>query len=83
MKRVELAKARTLKNAAAKSALRTSIRRFEESLQTDADAAKLALRKATRLLEKASSKGLIHKNMAARKKSRLTKKYAKRFSVAG
>lgn len=80
IKRVELAKERTIKNAAAKSTLRTTIRRFEESLSTDAESAALALRKASRALDKASSKGLIHKNTAARKKSRLSKKLAKKFA---
>lgn len=83
IKRVEVAKARTIKNAAAKSALRTAIRRYEESLSTDAESAKTALNKATRALDKATSKGLVHKNMAARKKSRLTKRYAKTFSQVG
>lgn len=80
VKRVALTKARTLKNAAAKSTLRTTIRRFEEALSSDAETAAMALRKATRALDKASSKGLVHKNMAARKKSRLTKKLAKKFT---
>lgn len=80
IKRVEIAKARTIKNAAAKSALRTAIRRFLEALSVDAEAANAALKKASRALDKASSKGLIHKNMAARKKSRLTKKLAKTFA---
>ncbi|MDA8227366.1 MAG: 30S ribosomal protein S20 [Desulfitobacterium hafniense] len=80
IKRVELAKARTIKNAAAKSTLRTSIRRFEESLNTNAESATLALRKACRALDKASSKGLVHKNMAARKKSRLMRKLSKQFA---
>jgi len=83
IKRVELTKARALKNTAAKSALRTTLRRFEESLSTDADTAKVALSKATRALDKASSKGLVHDNMAARKKSRLTKRYAKQFTQVG
>lgn len=83
IKRVEIAKARTIKNAAAKSTLRTTIRRFEESLSTDAETAKNALNKATRALDKASSKGLVHKNTAARKKSRLTKRYAKHFAQVG
>ncbi|KLU59605.1 30S ribosomal protein S20 [Peptococcaceae bacterium CEB3] len=82
IKRVEIAKMRTLKNAAAKSALRTAIRRFEEALPTDAETAGAALKKAARALDKASSKGLIHKNMAARKKSRLTKKYGRHFAKA-
>ncbi|WP_206812079.1 30S ribosomal protein S20 [Paradesulfitobacterium ferrireducens] len=80
IKRVELAKVRTIKNAAAKSTLKTAIRRFEESLTSDQEAATLALRKASRALDKASAKGLIHKNKAARKKSRLTKKFAKVFT---
>ena len=79
-KRAELAKVRTLKNAAAKSYLRTTIRRFDESLNTDLDNATIAFRKASRALDKAASKGLIHKNMAARKKSRLSKKLAVQFA---
>jgi len=83
IKRAELAKARTIKNAAAKSALRTAIRRFEEALlSADAETAAAALRKASRALDKASAKGLIHKNKAARKKSRLAKKFAQKFNQA-
>ena len=80
IKRVELEKARMIKNAAAKSYLRTVIRRFEESISTDSETAALALKKATRALDKASSKGLIHKNLAARKKSRLNKRLTKHFA---
>ncbi|HBW36597.1 30S ribosomal protein S20 [Desulfosporosinus sp. BICA1-9] len=80
IKRVELAKVRTIKNAAAKSSLRTTLRRFEESISTDSETAALALKKATRALDKASSKGLIHKNLAARKKSRLNKRFSKHFA---
>ncbi|OLN30505.1 30S ribosomal protein S20 [Desulfosporosinus metallidurans] len=83
IKRVELGKARMIKNAAAKSFLRTTIRRFEESVTTDSETAALALKKATRALDKASSKGLIHKNLAARKKSRLTKRFSKHFAQVG
>ncbi len=79
-KRAELAKVRTLKNAAAKSGLRTTIRRFDESLSTNLDNATLAYKKAARALDKAASKGLIHSNMAARKKSRLSKQLAKQFA---
>ena len=80
IKRVELGKARTIKNASAKSALRTSLRRFEEATSKDSETAALALKKAARALDKASSKGLIHKNLAARKKSRLTKRLSKLFA---
>ncbi|TGE32513.1 30S ribosomal protein S20 [Desulfosporosinus sp. Sb-LF] len=83
IKRVELEKARTIKNASAKSYLRTILRRFEESISKDSEAAELALKKATRALDKASSKGLIHKNLAARKKSRLTRRFSKHFAQVG
>jgi len=83
IKRVELGKARMIKNAAAKSYLRTVLRRFEESISTDSETAALALKKATRALDKASSKGLIHKNLAARKKSRLTNRLTKAFAKVG
>lgn len=80
IKRVELNKARALKNAAAKSTLRTAIRRFEEAMTSDSETAALALQKATRALDRAAAKGLIHKNMCARKKSRLTKKFNKQYA---
>jgi small subunit ribosomal protein S20 len=77
IKRAKLSKAKNFANASARSALRTSIKRFEEALTADPDKAQLALRSASRSLDKAASKGLIHKNKAARKKSRLTKRLAK------
>jgi len=83
IKRVEIARVRTIKNAAAKSSLRTAIRRFEQSLSTDEETANITLSKVTRALDKACSNGLIHKNLAARKKSRLTKKFAKKFAKVG
>ena len=83
IKRVELGKARMIKNAAAKSFLRTTIRRFEESITTDSETAALALKKASVALDRAASKGLIHKNLSARKKSRLTNRFAKAFAKVG
>ncbi|WP_018132376.1 30S ribosomal protein S20 [Effusibacillus pohliae] len=78
IKRVKITRTRTLRNAAAKSALRTAIKKFEVALtNNDLEAAKDLLKKATRSLDKAVTKGIIHKNTAARKKSRLTKKFNK------
>ncbi|MBM7855700.1 small subunit ribosomal protein S20 [Desulfohalotomaculum tongense] len=75
-KRVRTIKKRTLRNARIKSAMRTSIRRFEEALASaNMDNAKAALQKALKALDKAVTKGVIHKNTAARKKSRLTKRF--------
>ncbi|MCD5406109.1 MAG: 30S ribosomal protein S20 [Desulfotomaculum sp.] len=76
IKRVRTIQKRTLRNARLKSALRTTIRRFEEALvSTNADNAKLALQKVIKTLDKAVTKGILHKNTAARKKSRLTKRF--------
>jgi len=75
IKRVQLSKLQNAKNTAARSSLRTAIRRFEEAVNNNPENAVEALQKASRALDKAAAKGLIHKNKAARKKSRMAKKY--------
>lgn len=76
VKRVQLNKIQNAKNTAARSALKTSIRRFEEAITANPETAGEALQNASRALDKAASNGLIHKNKAARKKSRMAKKYS-------
>ncbi|NLI92422.1 MAG: 30S ribosomal protein S20 [Peptococcaceae bacterium] len=76
IKRVQVSKMQNEKNTAARSALKTAIRRFEEAVANNAENAAEALQKASRALDKAAANGLIHKNKAARKKSRMSKKYA-------
>jgi small subunit ribosomal protein S20 len=84
IKRVKLSKIQNAKNTAARSALKTAIRRFEEAVENNAENAAEALRQASRALDKAAAKGLIHKNKAARKKSRMTKKYSQKMkNIAG
>jgi small subunit ribosomal protein S20 len=71
IKRTKTNEARRLRNASAKSALRTAVKQADVAVVgTDVNAAKAAQKK----LDKAATKGLIHKNAAARKKSRLAKK---------
>lgn len=78
LKRVQITRIRTTKNAAFKSMMKTAIRRFEISLkESNLEAAKESLLKAIRIIDKLAVKGIIHKNMAARKKSRLTRKLNK------
>lgn len=78
LKRAQIARVRTTKNAAYKSMMKTSIRRFETSLkETNVDTAKDTLVKAIKLIDKLAGKGIIHKNTAARKKSQLTRKFNK------
>ena len=63
------------RNKAAKSSLRTSVRKFREAAEGgDLEAAETALRAATRQLDKAASKGVIHKNQAANRKSAIAKR---------
>lgn len=68
-KRVLISKAKNEANKAAKSALRTSIRKARaEGAGAD------AIKAASVNVDKAAGKGLIHKNKAARLKSQLAKK---------
>lgn len=74
-KRVHVTARRTLRNTSLRSALRTTIKKFESTLATkDVEQARVALRIATRALDKAATKGIIHRNTAMRKKSRLTRR---------
>lgn len=68
-KRVLISKAKNQANKAAKSALRTSIKKARaEGAGAD------AIKAASINVDKAAGKGLIHKNKAARLKSQLAKK---------
>ncbi len=77
-KRVLIGKARNMRNKAAKSDLKTAIKKFEaaaaEGNRTDADGAyKVAVKK----VDQAVAKGVLHKNAAAHKKSAMTLKLNK------
>jgi len=75
-KRMRQIAKRTLRNKTVKSKMKTSIRRFEESLKGgDIEEASLRLREAKRMIDKAVAKGIIHKNNAARKKSSLVQRF--------
>ncbi len=77
-KRVEITRVRTIRNARIKSALKTSIKKFEEAMKAaDREEAGTKLRNAVVTIDKAVTKGILHKNAASRKKSRLTKRYNK------
>ncbi|MGH8867612.1 MAG: 30S ribosomal protein S20 [Actinomycetes bacterium] len=75
IKRIRTNEQARLRNKAAKSSLRTSIRKFREAAATgDRDKAVALLHDASRELDKAVSKGVIHKNQAANKKSAMAKR---------
>ena len=62
------------RNKAARSALKTQIKRVRQAAgEGDTAQVEEAYRQATRALDKAAAKGIIHKNNAANKKSRLAR----------
>lgn len=59
-----------VRNQAIRSAVRTEIRKFRETIEAgDKGAAEAQLRTASRALDKAVTKGVFHRNNAANKKS--------------
>ena len=67
--------ARTARNTARRSRVRTYLRKVEDAIASgDKDAAVAALRVAEPELQRAAGKGVFHKNMADRKVSRLAKR---------
>lgn len=74
-KRIRVTEKKTLQNKIVKSALKTSVKKFENVSETmSAAEANTAFNSAVKSLDMAASKGVIHKNLAAREKSRLAHK---------
>jgi len=59
------------RNRAAKSAVKTKIKKFE---QATGEEAKAAYTEAVKAIDKAAANGVMHKNTAARRKSSLARK---------
>lgn len=73
IKRIKLTEQSTLRNKAAKSAIKTSVKKFEGAVnEGKLEDAQVLLKEATKVIDQAASKGIIHKNNAARKKSDLS-----------
>ena len=77
-KRVLVNKTKAMQNKAARSALKTDIKKFEaavaEGNRSEADA---AYKVAVKAVDKAVGHGLLHRNNAAHKKSSMTLKLNK------
>ena len=72
-KRVELSRAAQATNKAKKTALKTSIKKFDAAVAAgNKEEAVVAYKVAVKAIDKAAGTGLIHKNNAAHTKSRLT-----------
>lgn len=62
------------RNVSARSAVRTSVKRAREAIESgDSDAAQAAIRQAQARLDSAARKGVIHRRKAARSLSRLVR----------
>ncbi len=72
--RVRLSAKQTARNKSAKSALRTTVKKANASIEARADDQDQKVKAAAIALEKAGRKGLIHKNTASRSVSRLMKR---------
>jgi small subunit ribosomal protein S20 len=70
-KRARVAKRRATRNAAAKSKMKSAIKRVR--MATEKAGAAADLNKTVKLLDRLAAKGVIHKNKAANQKSKLTR----------
>ena len=74
-KRDALSKERNAKNRAARTQLRTNLKKFDAAVaEGDRETAVSAYKVAVKTIDHAATQNLIHKNCAANKKSKLTKK---------
>ncbi|MDL2300454.1 30S ribosomal protein S20 [Clostridiaceae bacterium OttesenSCG-928-D20] len=74
-KRAQLQKVQYMRNKAAKTALKTTIKKFDAAVSgEDRETAVGAYKVAVKSVDKAVAKGLIHKNNAAHKKSKMAVK---------
>jgi small subunit ribosomal protein S20 len=74
-KRHRKSEERRLRNKSAKSAVRTSIKKFVVLAQKKDPGADAALKDMVKKLDTAAGKGIMPKNTVARKKSRMQKFY--------
>ena len=74
-KRHRQSEERRMRNKTAKSAVRTSIKKFVILAQKKDPASEAALKDMIKKIDTASRKGIIKKNAAARKKSRMQRFY--------
>ena len=68
---------RRLRNKAARSEIKTRVKRAVTAAEAGAEESAEALRLAVKKLDKAAAKGIIHKNQAANRKSSLMRRVAK------
>ncbi|MTI95632.1 MAG: 30S ribosomal protein S20 [Firmicutes bacterium] len=74
-KRVKISAVKRVRNTSAKSAIKTTAKKYEQAVNAgEQEKATVLFQKVSSQLDKAAAKGIIHKNAAARRKSRLAAK---------
>ena len=77
-KRVLVNETKALRNKMEKSALKTSLKKFDAAVaEGNRSEADIAYKVAVKAMDQAAAKGLLHKNNAANKKSSMTIKLNK------
>lgn len=76
IKRVEVNKKKNLRNRMVKSAMRTTVKKYEAAVAAGTADAQ-ALSTVQSAIDRAATKGVIHKNAANRKKARMAKRLNK------
>jgi small subunit ribosomal protein S20 len=74
IKRNRTNEAARLRNKAAKSEVKTRIKRAVAAASAGAESSADDLRMAVKRLDKAAARGIIHKNQASKRKSRLARR---------
>ncbi len=77
MKDVKKSRQNHLRNVAAKSALKTFIKKAKSAIAGGDETVTIAVTNAVSCIDKTAERGIIHKNAAARRKSRIMKAAAK------
>ena len=73
-KRVKVIAAKTMRNKAVKSNLKTVLKKADAAVNTGAADKAEAIKLAMKKVDQAAAKGIMHKNAANRKKSQFAKK---------
>ena len=80
-KRLRQSEKRTFRNRAAKSQMKTAIKKVEDSIQKgEEQTVRHALQEAISVINKTAQKGIIHDNKASRLTSSVTRKANARLS---
>lgn len=74
MKDVKKSRERRLRNLAAKSRIKTFVKKSKAAIEQGNEGAAAVVSQTVSIIDKAAEKGIIHKNAAARRKSRLMKR---------